>query len=346
MTDIRRIDGQKSVLQGVLVIASAGRMLAHAVRQAGYSPLVIDLFADQDTDAIAEQLWQVDNFSLAVVQAVIERLLLSYKIQWVIYGSGLENQPETLAYLTEHFNVTGNDSSLCRRLNCKQSFFKQLDLLEVCHPDVQFYPPKNSTGWLIKPVKHAGGVGISWCDRAAGDNEYYQRFCQGEAGSVLFCANGEQYELIGFHRQWTVNQDNFAFAGIINEAFLPEKQQQIVRFSNLKNEDLDAGSDVIVELLMVLEKYNMHFGYRVADEMARFIILSKHSINKFNWKESLDIQILQKVLPKLHGTRAKLEDPIKDLIDYCNEHGFTRSEGKLKNMQINLDKNGYASFIE
>jgi hypothetical protein len=101
---------------------------------------------------------------------------------------------------------------------------------------------------------------------------------------------------------------------------------------------------------MALEKYNMHFGYRVADEMARFIILSKDNIDKFDedrkWVDTLDIQILQKVLPKLHGTRAKLENPISDLIAYCDNYSFTRSKSKLENMQKNLDNNGYASFIE
>ena len=142
------------------------------------------------------------------------------------------------------------------------------------------------------------------------------------------------------------NEDKFLLSDSEVIDFLYEEKQQLVQFSDLKNNDLAQVSDVIVELLMALEKYNMHFGYRVADEMARFIILSKDNINKFNWKEALDIQILQKILQKLHGTRAKLEDPIKDLINYCKGHEFTRSEGKLKNRKKNLNNNGYASFIE
>jgi len=129
---------------------------------------------------------------------------------------------------------------------------------------------------------------------------------------------------------------------------LYEEKLKEVRFSDLKNEDNDLSpcSDAIVNLLVELEKFNMHFGYRVADEMARFILLSKKNINKFDWQEALDIQILQKILPKLHGTRAKLENPVNDLISYCKDQKFTRSEGKLKNMQSNLNNNGYASFIE
>lgn len=126
---------------------------------------------------------------------------------------------------------------------------------------------------------------------------------------------------------------------------LYSEKQPFIKFVDLKDDHLLC-SDAIVDLLMIMEKDNMHFGYRVADEMARFIILSKKNINKFDWKDTLDIQILQKILPKLHGTRAKLENPIKELIVFCEKKKFLRSAKKLKSMQKNLDHNGYASFIE
>lgn len=220
--------GLKSALHGILVIAHSGRMLAHAVIQAGYTPLVIDLYADQDTVAISERVWQIKNLSLAEVRAAVANLLLSYKIQWIIYGSGLENYPETIEYLGSCSQVIGNDFAVIRQLNAKQAFFKQLDTLDIQHPEVQFYAPGNNAGWLIKPVKHVGGLGIRVCDGDAKDSEYYQRFCTGQVSTALFCADGEQFQLIGFQRQWTVAKDNFAFAGIITEPCLPLEQQQAV----------------------------------------------------------------------------------------------------------------------
>ncbi len=229
MVQFSETGGLKSVIHRVLVIAHSGRMLAHAVRQAGYTPIVIDLYADQDTCMLAEQAWQVENLSLALVQKVVKTLLLSYKIEWVIYGSGLENHPETLEYLSDCYHVKGNDFSIVRQLNTKETFFKQLDALDILHPEVQLDPPQDNANWLIKPKKHVGGLGISYCNRQAKDNEYYQKYCQGDAGSVLFCADGEQFELIGFHRQWTISQNNFSFAGIIKEPRLAEECQKTVR---------------------------------------------------------------------------------------------------------------------
>ncbi|GFO71108.1 hypothetical protein BJAS_P0352 [Bathymodiolus japonicus methanotrophic gill symbiont] len=242
MTQFSGTSGLKSALHGVLVIAQAGRMLAHAVRQAGYTPLVIDLYADHDTVTIAARVWQIKNLSLAEVQAAVANLLLNYKIQWIIYGSGLENYPETLEYLASCSHVTGSDFAIIRQLNAKQAFFWQLDTLGIQHPEVQFDPPGNNAGWLIKPVKHVGGLGIRVCNGDAKDSEYYQKFCTGKVRSALFCADGEQFQLIGFHRQWTVAEDNFAFAGMITADCLSVGQRQtvhhwlkkLVRFYSLK----------------------------------------------------------------------------------------------------------------
>lgn len=217
------------VRQSVLVIANSGRMLAQALRHANYLPLVIDLFADQDTELIAEQLWQVEDLSLEVVQGVIDSILLSYNVEGVVYGSGLENHLATLGYLSERFNVIGNDITVVKQVCSTKAFFAQLDTLGIRHPDVLFHPPEDNAGWLIKPVYHAGGLGISYCKRKAGEHEYYQRFCKGMVGSVLFCVSGEQFSLIAYHRQWTVSQDNFTFAGIMHENFLPAIEQQRIQ---------------------------------------------------------------------------------------------------------------------
>ena len=229
MSGIQETDGLKSALPVVLVIAHSGRMLAQAVRHAGYIPLVIDLFADQDAEALAEKVWQVGDLSLATIRQVIRRILLSYKIHCVIYGSGMENQPETLIYLAENFTVAGNTAAVCKRLSCKKTFFKQLDTLGIRHPEVRFCLPEEMAAWLIKPSNHLGGVDISWCDRKTREGEYYQKFCLGQSGSVLFCTDGQHVDLIGFHRQWTVDQENFSFAGIIQECVLPEVEQQRVQ---------------------------------------------------------------------------------------------------------------------
>jgi 5-methylcytosine-specific restriction enzyme B len=113
------------------------------------------------------------------------------------------------------------------------------------------------------------------------------------------------------------------------------------------------GANPILELLDLLKKYNLHFGYRVAYEISRFIWLSKDLIGEdFDVNVAMDIQILQKILPKFHGTRGKLENPLKDLHAFCKakhlESGvlYPRSARKIERMLSNLKIQGYTSFIE
>lgn len=122
------------------------------------------------------------------------------------------------------------------------------------------------------------------------------------------------------------------------------------------------------EIQEILRPYNLHFGYRVVNEIAAFVLnintkemMGDHSKNN----DAIDIQILQKILPKFHGTQAKLEEPLGKLIAFCrgDKNGpdesylqiaasfdkdarFPRSAQKLARMLGNLKTQGYTSFIE
>lgn len=118
------------------------------------------------------------------------------------------------------------------------------------------------------------------------------------------------------------------------------------------------------EISGILHPYNLHFGYRVINEISRYILNAQESVQNFELEEAMDIQILQKILPKFHGTQAKLEEPLLKLLDYCtsregindeshtevsstyNDARFPRSAQKLARMIHNLKIQGYMSFIE
>jgi 5-methylcytosine-specific restriction endonuclease McrBC GTP-binding regulatory subunit McrB len=111
---------------------------------------------------------------------------------------------------------------------------------------------------------------------------------------------------------------------------------------------IDHGSEILGELLDILQKYNMHFGYRVINEVSRFVNLCRSEVQQFDLHAALDVQILQKILPKMHGTRARLEQPLADLLSFCNQGGirFPRSAQKISRIMDQLSIQGYASFIE
>lgn len=68
-----------------------------------------------------------------------------------------------------------------------------------------------------------------------------------------------------------------------------------------------------------LARHHRHFGYRVAQEMARFIRLAVDQADEPEQAAwiALDLAILQKVLVKLHGTQTELEELLRELLDYA-----------------------------
>jgi MoxR-like ATPase len=83
----------------------------------------------------------------------------------------------------------------------------------------------------------------------------------------------------------------------------------------------------------LLREHNAEFGYRTAYEAARFVhffkLLGNHSDNSSDWfKNAMDAVIVQKFLPKLHGSRSKLEGLLWALAWAC---GAARIERDGKN---------------
>jgi 5-methylcytosine-specific restriction endonuclease McrBC GTP-binding regulatory subunit McrB len=78
-------------------------------------------------------------------------------------------------------------------------------------------------------------------------------------------------------------------------------------------------------LNQLLRSYDLHFGYRVFDEIIAFLDAAERnqSFNKIKNPGSngmdiaFDVAVLMKVLPKFHGSRGKLERPLIKLLAWC-----------------------------
>lgn len=99
------------------------------------------------------------------------------------------------------------------------------------------------------------------------------------------------------------------------------------------------------ELNALLSEYTMHFGYRVADEVLLYLWHAKAlGAPDFDLNTAFDYQIYQKVLPKFHGSQAKLQKPLTDLIAFCEAGSYIQSVRKIRQMLDLLNKEGFASF--
>lgn len=104
---------------------------------------------------------------------------------------------------------------------------------------------------------------------------------------------------------------------------------------------------IVKELNGLLAQENRHFGYRVATEISRFVALAAEQGNGEEAQlAALDLALLQKVLPKLHGTQQELEDLLKGLVVFGSKAALPRFTAKVGRMLRRLERQGFTSFIE
>lgn len=207
----------------LLIVANSGRMLAEAAKRAGLTPLVVDLYADLDTRAIAEAVVRIDAMTGCNVERAVDVLTKRYPVTRALYGSGLEAAPECVEILSGACALLGNDASTLANIQNKRRFFDTLARHGMAYPRVAFDPPEQPGGWLLKPFRGTGGLGIRrYCGQILDTTAvYWQEMIEGVSGSVLFLADGRQAGIIGYNTQWQVRLDSeheFVFAGVINQS--------------------------------------------------------------------------------------------------------------------------------
>jgi predicted ATP-grasp superfamily ATP-dependent carboligase len=215
----------------LLVVAGSARMLAQAAKKSGFKVLVIDLYADLDTQGYADDYRQVESLAEHDLSAAVDYFIERYAVSHLVYGSGFECCPESLYYLSSRLNILGNHPDVFARQLDKQAFFSTLDDLNVRHPDVVFSAPGCTEDWLVKPMRGQGGFGIE--RYRDGDqvkpSDYWQKFQAGTPHSALFLADGQNMHVVGFNIQWCVRvseSQEFIFSGLMNHAELPDQHKK------------------------------------------------------------------------------------------------------------------------
>ncbi len=129
----------------------------------------------------------------------------------------------------------------------------------------------------------------------------------------------------------------------------------------------DYFSDMLAKFFTELKKVGAEFGYRSAFEALRFAAIMQTTAPSWAHTTIMDAIILQKLLPKLHGSRRKLEPVLKTLGKLCLNNPeefesfekpsqqpdingsiylYPESYEKIRRMYNNLIDNGFTSFAE
>ena len=105
-------------------------------------------------------------------------------------------------------------------------------------------------------------------------------------------------------------------------------------------------ADLLV-LFTALADMGAEFGFRSAKEIARFMVIHKElSGTSWQYKNALDAQVLQKLMPKLHGSARKLDGVLKKLDAFATGKDLPLTLEKVKRMQERLKRDGFTSFAE
>jgi hypothetical protein len=105
-------------------------------------------------------------------------------------------------------------------------------------------------------------------------------------------------------------------------------------------------SEVLMKFFPELKEAGAEFGYRTAHEICRFVYFHKE-LSSEAWKleSAMDAAIMQKLLPKLHGARRKLEPILEKLETLCKQD-YPGALEKIQRMLKRLREHGFTSFAE
>ena len=155
-----------------------------------------------------------------------------------------------------------------------------------------------------------------------------------------------------------VNPDNI----ISKAANMAASFVEIASKNDLEKDE--AAVETLKKFFRELKNVNAEFGYRSATEIFRFICQAKNNDDtaiKITDDEILDAAIVQKLLPKLHGSRKKLDPVLKQLWRLCFDGAesdsqiayenaknakFKESADKIWRMYESASANGFTSFAE
>ena len=89
------------------------------------------------------------------------------------------------------------------------------------------------------------------------------------------------------------------------------------------SEETGEHQKALLRLHDILEAQHRHFGYRVANEIARFVNLAREQAKKADAAvdAAFDLALLQKVLPKFHGTQQELESLLEEIFHFTVDGG-------------------------
>lgn len=85
------------------------------------------------------------------------------------------------------------------------------------------------------------------------------------------------------------------------------------------------------------------FAFRVLDEIVEYVDVAQN--HGSSWKEALDEQLLQKVLPKVKGTEPQVGEALSEFLEVVPEESYPLSHAKAQTMLDGFRTHGFTSYF-
>lgn len=223
--------------QAVLIAALSARALSQSAARAGYRPLVVDCFGDQDlasapSDTRVSPATVRQGFSSKALRQALRDLAeeCDAPIIGLILGAGFEDRPKLMQKLARDFGLLGIDPDIASAVKDPDVFFPLLTKLSIAYPETQSDPPTDARGWLRKRIGASGGLHVKPCDRlttkqrkAPHTRYYFQKRFSGDVISALAIV-GKNETALALSQQWTAPTRHapFRYGGAVSNPRLPQ----------------------------------------------------------------------------------------------------------------------------
>ena len=187
----------------LIIVGASARAAAFSAHRAGYTPYWLDQFGDEDLR---------QRFPGSVItdypKAAAELIAGAPDAPFLFTGA-MENHPGVLERLCAQRELLGNPKLACLRVRDPSLLYEALRRNDIACPEFHMVergrilsPPPHLNGWLVKPLRSAGGIGTRRYEGQPVDNRHYlQEYIRGESLSAVFVGSQGHCRLLGVTRQ-------------------------------------------------------------------------------------------------------------------------------------------------
>lgn len=183
----------------LIIVGASARAAAFSAYRAGYTPYWLDRFGDEDLRR---------RFPGRVISGYPKQapeLIDQAPVAPFVYTGALENHPGVLEELCRRRTLLGNPVPVCSGIRDPSGLYEAFRRNRVACPEIRVLkrgrilnPSPHLDGWLVKPLRSAGGMGIEHYNGQPVDERYYlQQYLTGESCSAVFVSSRGHCRLLG-----------------------------------------------------------------------------------------------------------------------------------------------------